>query len=296
MFGPTKTWRRWHRKINLNEKRYALTSAISASAIPALVFARGHRIENIAEVPLVVDNKIIDSVDKTARARKLLQDLNAYADVTKVIDSKKIRPGKGKSRNRRYVQRRGPLVVFNQKGPLVKAFRNIAGVELANVNALNLLQFAPGGHLGRFVIWTRDAFEKLDEIYGTYKRQSIKAHYKLPRSYMANADINRIINSDEIQSVLRGKKTVRRPTVRRNPLKNRAALTRLNPYAATQLRRVALANEARSEKRAELLEAKRSGKKVEPTAAEKKAVADKKALKKKHRASTRGYVKNLLAK
>jgi large subunit ribosomal protein L4e len=23
MFAPTKTWRRWHRKININQKRYA---------------------------------------------------------------------------------------------------------------------------------------------------------------------------------------------------------------------------------------------------------------------------------
>src|SRR5512143_858642 len=54
MFAPTKTWRRWHRKINTNQRRYALASALAASALPALVMARGHKIDNIAEVPLVV--------------------------------------------------------------------------------------------------------------------------------------------------------------------------------------------------------------------------------------------------
>mmetsp|Transcript_14794 Transcript_14794/g.24181 ORF Transcript_14794/g.24181 Transcript_14794/m.24181 type:complete len:146 (+) Transcript_14794:66-503(+) len=39
MFGPTKQWRRWHRKINVNQKRYALASAVAASAVPALVMA-----------------------------------------------------------------------------------------------------------------------------------------------------------------------------------------------------------------------------------------------------------------
>ena len=28
------------------------------------------------------------------------------------------------------------------------------------------MQLAPGGHLGRFIIWTKSAFSKLDELYG----------------------------------------------------------------------------------------------------------------------------------
>lgn len=41
MFAPTKTWRRWHRKISINQKRYAMVSAVAASGVPALVQARG---------------------------------------------------------------------------------------------------------------------------------------------------------------------------------------------------------------------------------------------------------------
>jgi len=52
MFAPTKVWRKWHVKINLNEKRYATASALAASAIPSLVLARGHRIEKINEVSI----------------------------------------------------------------------------------------------------------------------------------------------------------------------------------------------------------------------------------------------------
>merc|ERR1712195_412562 len=43
MFNPTKTWRKWHRKINVNQRRYAICSALAASALPALVMARGHK-------------------------------------------------------------------------------------------------------------------------------------------------------------------------------------------------------------------------------------------------------------
>merc|ERR1712216_704443 len=43
---------------------------------------------------------------------------------------------------------------------------------LADIKALNLLQLAPGGHLGRFCVWTQGAFEKLDEVYGTMTKPS----------------------------------------------------------------------------------------------------------------------------
>lgn len=49
-------------------------------------------------------------------------------------------------RNRRYLQRKGPLVVYsNNNAKLVKAFRNIPGVEVCNVYRLNIRQVAPGG-------------------------------------------------------------------------------------------------------------------------------------------------------
>lgn len=66
----------------------------------------------------------------------------------------------------------GPLVVYNRDDGIVRAFRNLPGVELAQVERLNLLQLAPGGHMGRFVIWTQGAFERLDEIWGSRRRVS----------------------------------------------------------------------------------------------------------------------------
>ena len=171
MFAPTKTWRKWHVKVNQNQRRFAVVSALAASALPSLVLARGHRIEQIAEVPLVVDTSV-ESFSKTKEAVALLKDLAAYPDVVKVSNSRKLRAGKGKLRNRRHRQRRGPLVVYNEDKGIVKAFRNLPGVELVNVRALNLLQLAPGGHLGRFVIWTAGAFALLDEVFGTFDKAS----------------------------------------------------------------------------------------------------------------------------
>jgi len=41
MFAPTKSWRRWHHRVNVNQKRYAMVSAIAASGVPALVLSKG---------------------------------------------------------------------------------------------------------------------------------------------------------------------------------------------------------------------------------------------------------------
>lgn len=227
MFAPTKTWRRWNVKVNHSEKRYATASAIAATQAAPLVLARGHKVEHIPEIPLIVSNDL-ESVTKTKEAVAALKAIGAHYDVVKVLNSKKTRAGKGKLRGRRHTQRRGPLIIYGEDKGLVKGFRNLPGVETANVKALNLLQLAPGAHLGRFVIWTESAFAALDEIYGS------KSGFSLPENVISNADVTRIINSTEIQAIVRpaGEKRQKRPHVlKKNPLKNKQVQLRLNPYA-----------------------------------------------------------------
>jgi len=250
MFAPTKIWRRWHRKVNLGQKRFAAASALAASAVPALVMARGHRVEQINEIPLVLSNESVKDISKTKEAVALLKKIHAYEDVQHVKDSRKVRPGKGKARNRRYVQRRGPLVIYNEKGTVLNALKNLPGVELAQVDRLNLLQLAPGGHLGRFIIWTKDAFEKLESIYGSATTHSdLKKGFKFPHSKMANADLGRLLKSDEIRAVLRERKSNRRQFIRKkNPLTNLGALIKLNPYSIVQRRRAILENAKNAQK------------------------------------------------
>mmetsp|Transcript_9192 Transcript_9192/g.34577 ORF Transcript_9192/g.34577 Transcript_9192/m.34577 type:complete len:382 (-) Transcript_9192:152-1297(-) len=232
MFGPTKVWRKWHKRVNVNQKRYAVVSALAASAVPALVMARGHNVAEIPEIPLVLDDSVTSKA-KTADALEVLKTFGADDDVDRCKESRKIRRGKGKMRNRRYVIRRGPLIIYDEKDTIEQAFRNLSGVELCNVERLNLLQLAPGGHVGRFCIWTKAAFEKLDEIFGTRTEASkMKKGFVLPQSVMSNADLARLINSDEIQSVVRPTKCgVNRVARKKNPLKHKGALLKLNPYA-----------------------------------------------------------------
>jgi large subunit ribosomal protein L4e len=91
---------------------------------------------------------------------------------------------------------------------------------------------APGGHVGRFTIWTESAFAKLNAIYGTWEKNSkFKKYYNLPMPIMTNTDVARIINSSEVQKVVLPKRNpTSKAVIKPNPLKNLRAMKRLNPY------------------------------------------------------------------
>mmetsp|Transcript_3635 Transcript_3635/g.4066 ORF Transcript_3635/g.4066 Transcript_3635/m.4066 type:complete len:134 (+) Transcript_3635:3-404(+) len=122
--------------------RHAVAVALAASSLPPLVMARGHRINQVAELPLVVTDGI-ESLTKTKQAVETLQKLGCGEELEKVVASKALRAGKGKARNRRYVQRLGPLIIYNEDNGITRAMRNIAGVETAHIDRLNLLRLDP---------------------------------------------------------------------------------------------------------------------------------------------------------
>lgn len=231
-FGPTRVWRRWNRKVNRNQRRYATVSAIAASGVPALVFSKGHQVAQVPEFPLVVSDEV-QSLSKTKEAVQFLKNVHAWEDVERVYKSKALRAGKGKMRNRRRTQRLGPVVIFENDAGLVNALRNVPGVETLHVSKINMLRLAPGGVVGRFVIWTESAFKRLDSIYGTWSAPSTaKRDYNLPQPKMANADLTRLMKSYEVQRSLRARKP--RPLKlkkRANPLVNTKQLSKLNSHA-----------------------------------------------------------------
>jgi len=242
MFGPLRTWRKWHRKIVLGQKRYAVASALAASAVPSLVAARGHRISRLPEIPLVVANEALEGLAKTKKALAVFKKLNIEDDVQKVKYSVVHRPGKGKMRNRPYKEKVGPLVVVNSgsMSSVAPAVRNLPGVEIADVARLSLLRLAPGGHLGRLVVWTRSAFEQLDKLWGTNKTPSLlKKGFTLPRSILANPDISRLIKSDEVRSALRPIRTISKRKNWLNPFTHPQRMEKLNPYLTVLRRRAA---------------------------------------------------------
>jgi large subunit ribosomal protein L4e len=234
MSFPLQIWRRWHRKVNLRQRRNALASAIAATAVPSLVLAHGHRILKVPQFPLVLDDKV-GSISKTKEAVAVLKRFGAYEDVLRCMKAKKTRAGKGKMRNRRYKLRRGPLfVVGDESVSLSRALRNIPGVNTVHVKRLNIRHLAPGSQVGRFAIYTETAFKELEQQFGSGRAPgSGRKHFLLKKEVIVNSDIGGIINSDEIQRVLKAKKTVRplHYKQKKNPLRNKGEMKKLNPYA-----------------------------------------------------------------
>merc|ERR1712122_301905 len=242
--------------------------------------AKGHVIDGIPEVPLVVADSV-QGFTRTKQAVEFLRRNKAWADVAKVYASRRMRAGKGKLRNRRHVQKLGPLVVYDQDQGITKAFRNIPGVDTIQVDNLNILKLAPGGHVGRFVIWTESAFKKLDGLYGTWRKpSSTKAGWNLPQPKMANTDLSALLKSEAIRAVLRApNKKVKRAVVKTNPLKNIRTMLQLNPYAAVTKKNAELT--AAKNLRAKAAKAAKATKKAAPADPMAKRAAKTKAKTKK---------------
>jgi len=100
MFAPTKIWRKWCVRSNVQLKRQAVASALAASSIPALVQGRGHRIDKVEELPLVIKCQD-DKIHKTKDAINLLEKLGLSDEIEAVKNSKRHRAGKGKLRGRK---------------------------------------------------------------------------------------------------------------------------------------------------------------------------------------------------
>lgn len=225
--------RKFFKKINCKVRRQAICAGIAASALPPLVMSRGHRIDQVAELPLVV-NDGLECVKRTKTLVAILKGLGLGPDLQKVIENKKQRSGTGKWRGRRKIQRLGPLIVYSENNGIRYACQSLPGVKACHYKRVNILDLAPGGRFGRMVVWTEGAIRGLNDLYGNYTVGETKlAKFHLPRAKMMNPDLSFIINSTEVQSVLRPKK-VRRKTISGRPdllrLRNRSKLLEVDPY------------------------------------------------------------------
>lgn len=153
------------KRIPKKERQLALFSAISATASQKTVSSRGHRIEDVPQIPLIVTDTLED-LTKTKEVEEALINLGILADLYRVKESRKIRAGKGKRRGRKKKEAIGPLIVVAENKGISKAARNIPGVQVVTVNNLNAETLAPGTHPGRLTVWTESAVEKLNELYG----------------------------------------------------------------------------------------------------------------------------------
>lgn len=157
---PPKVQKVLREHINRKERRIAIRSSIAATKEKRQVRSRGHLVDDIAELPLVVSDEI-EGIKKVGRIKEVFHKLGLWRDVERAIDSKKVRAGRGKMRGRHYRQAVGPLVVVGQDKGIKLGASNLPGVEVVTVNNLNSERLAPGGVPGRLTLWTKSAIQKL---------------------------------------------------------------------------------------------------------------------------------------
>ncbi|MGO8805035.1 MAG: 50S ribosomal protein L4 [Candidatus Bathyarchaeia archaeon] len=161
---PPKAEKKILKSIPKKEAKLALFSAIAATAQKETVASRGHKIQDVVDIPLIVDNAI-ESLTKAKEVEQALTKLGVLNDITRVRDSRKIRAGKGKHRGRKMKQAVGPLIVVVDNKGLENAACNVPGVQVTTVKNLNTEMLAPGTHPGRLTLWTSGAIESLDKLY-----------------------------------------------------------------------------------------------------------------------------------
>jgi large subunit ribosomal protein L4e len=158
---PPKTEKNYTQKVNKKENKLAIRSCITATTNKELIEKRGHKITNIKSIPLVLE-KNIETITKTKDILNLLTKIGLTDELNRCAQ-KKIRAGKGKMRGRKYTKKVGPLLIIEKNQGIVKAAKNIPGVDIIEVNNLNAKILAPGTHIGRLAIWSENAIQKLNK-------------------------------------------------------------------------------------------------------------------------------------
>ncbi len=163
-----------YKKINRKELKLATASAVAATARRELVAKRGHRIDNVPSIPLIVTSEFAN-IAKSSEAREVFRTLGLWDDVERVAENIKIVGGKASWRGRRRKVGAGPLIVYLNDGGISRAVRNFPGVDVVSVDQLTLMDLAPGGVPGRLVVWIEDALPRLEERFGyVVKRHVVK--------------------------------------------------------------------------------------------------------------------------
>ncbi|MFQ5970645.1 MAG: 50S ribosomal protein L4, partial [Nitrososphaerales archaeon] len=142
------------KKLNKKEKKLALCSAIAATASKEIVASRGHSIDKIPNLPLVVSDDI-RRVEKAKDLQNIMISLNLSDDLDRVRKGWKKRTGKSRMRGRVSRVSRSVLIVVDNDEGIGRAAGSVLGMNTVTARNLSLLHLAPGSHPARLVLWSR---------------------------------------------------------------------------------------------------------------------------------------------
>jgi large subunit ribosomal protein L4e len=164
-------------KINVKERRKARRSAIAAVADSKLVAARGHKWDTGFKLPLVVEANFETLFERAMKDREendekgptqvlldILHNIGVEDDVARARSGVHVRAGRGKMRGRRNKVPRSVLIVASNAPKLVRAARNLPGVDVVSPKSLSTEALAPGGSPGRLTVFTESALVEIQDM------------------------------------------------------------------------------------------------------------------------------------
>ncbi|VVB51911.1 50S ribosomal protein L4 [uncultured archaeon] len=153
------------KKINNKEAQLALKSAIAATSNIDLILQRGHKVSEVPEVPLVVE----DAFESLSKAKDILAAFKKLGLTAEIERTKTKTTGSshGVSRGRVKRTKKSVLIVVGPKSKVLNAATNIPGVDAVEATSLTVEDVAPGGKAGRLTVWTQSALKHLPTQHGT---------------------------------------------------------------------------------------------------------------------------------
>lgn len=151
-----------YKKLNKQENRLALCSAIAATASKDLISARGHIIKGIESFPVVVSDDI-EKISKAKEISKVLSALKLSGDIER-LEKRKARSGRSSIRGRTTKIGKSVLFVTKDAKSLSKACGALPGVDVKTVSDLSVLDLAPGSSLVRLTVYTKGAISEIGNI------------------------------------------------------------------------------------------------------------------------------------
>ncbi len=145
---PHMVEKRITESMNRQEYQKAIKSAIAATAQHAII---------------VSDH--IESIKKTKEVSKTLSKLQLGESLEKGRVKEKRKGIRRLSSQRRY--KKSILIVVGDDKGIVKAARNMAGVDVCSIQNVRANLLAPGGRPGRATVWSESALTKMEHDIGS---------------------------------------------------------------------------------------------------------------------------------
>ena len=150
-------------KINRREYQSALASAISATASTKLMPARLAGMH----LPIIMTDEI-ETIKRAKDVMTMLKGINLAAYVDEGREPH-IRKGVRRSTRIR-IYRKKLLLVVGKDSDIMKAARNIPGIDICDVSKIRVNLLAPGGVPGRVTVWDESAVSNISKAIENIKR------------------------------------------------------------------------------------------------------------------------------